>query len=234
MNKKPISPGGVRDFGTLRTLIGYLAPHGNREIAVRITLAMIFLITAKMATVYVPVLYKEAVDLLDKPVDGIVVVPVMLIVAYGMVRLASAAFAELRDFVFAKVGQRAIRTVALETFRHLHRLSLRFHLERQTGGLSRAIERGTKGIDFLLTFMLFNILPTLIEIIMVAGVLCVALRHLVRGGHPDDHRRLYRLHPRRHGMADEIPPDHERDRQRGEHQGDRQPAELRDSKVFRQ
>ena len=94
-----------------------------------------------------------------------------LLFGYGILRVASIAFAELRDAVFAKVGQRAIRTVGLETFRHLHALALRFHLERQTGGLSRAIERGTKGIDTLLSFMLFNILPTLLEITLVCGIL---------------------------------------------------------------
>ncbi|MGH7558461.1 MAG: ABCB family ABC transporter ATP-binding protein/permease, partial [Gemmatimonadota bacterium] len=99
------------------------------------------------------------------------VVPVALIVGYGVVRVASAAFAELRDALFAKVGQRAIRRVALETFGHLHRLSLRFHLDRRTGGVARAIERGTGGIEFLLSFMLFNILPTLVEIALVCGIL---------------------------------------------------------------
>ncbi len=97
--------------------------------------------------------------------------PLALIVGYGALRIAAIAFSELRDAVFARVGQRAIRTVALQTFRHLHSLSLSFHLERQTGGLSRAIERGTTGIDTLLTFMLFNIVPTLIEISLVCGIL---------------------------------------------------------------
>ena len=91
--------------------------------------------------------------------------PVGLLLAYGLVRLLIVAFAQLRDAVFAKVAQRAIRTVALRTFQHLHRLSLRFHMERQTGGLSRVVERGVKGIEFLLSFMLFNIIPTLLEVL---------------------------------------------------------------------
>ncbi|CAN0555987.1 unnamed protein product, partial [Laminaria digitata] len=103
--------------------------------------------------------------------EAIIVVPVALIIGFGVLRVASIAFAELRDAVFTKVAQRAIRTVALETFQHLHRLALRYHLERQTGGLSHAIERGTKAIDFLLRFMLFNILPTLLEIALVCGIL---------------------------------------------------------------
>jgi ATP-binding cassette subfamily B protein len=101
----------------------------------------------------------------------VLVVPMALIVAYGVVRVASAAFSELRDALFEKVAQRAIRRVALETFHHLHRLSLRFHLDRRTGGVTRAIERGTSGIGFLLSFMLFNILPTLLEIGLVCAVL---------------------------------------------------------------
>ena len=102
-----------------------------------------------------------------------IALPLGLLFAYGIVRVLSIAFAELRDAVFAKVSQRAIRTIALRTFRHLHRLALRFHRERQTGGLSRAIERGTKGIEFLLTFTLFNILPTLLDIAMVCAILWV-------------------------------------------------------------
>ena len=97
----------------------------------------------------------------------------MLILAYGLLRLLSSAFGELRDALFAKVTQRAIRRVALQVFEHLHSLSLRFHLDRQTGGVSRDIERGTRGISFLLTFMLFNILPTLLEIFLVAAILFV-------------------------------------------------------------
>jgi len=98
-------------------------------------------------------------------------VPIALLVGYGLLRVGQQGFAELRDFVFAKVGQRAIRRIALKIFEHLHALALRFHMDRQTGGLSRAIERGIKGIDFLLRFMLFNILPTLVEIVLVCGIL---------------------------------------------------------------
>ncbi len=160
------------DLRTIRRLLPYLWPKGEPELRARVVLALTCLLAAKAATVYVPILYKRAVDILA-PEDGAVaiVVPVALIVGYGIVRIASAAFAELRDALFAKVGQRAIRKVALETFGHLHRLSLRFHLDRRTGGVARAIERGTSGIEFLLSFMLFNILPTLLEIVLVCGVL---------------------------------------------------------------
>ena len=133
--------------------------------------ALAFLALAKLATVYIPVLYKQAVDILGGEAGAAVAVPVGVIVGYGIARLLATAFGELRDAVFAKVGQRAIRRVALATFRHLHGLALRFHLERQTGGLSRAIERGTKAIDFLLRFALFHIIPTLLELAMVCGIL---------------------------------------------------------------
>ncbi len=139
---------------------------------IRVVVAMLFLVAAKVAIVYVPILFKEAVDALTKtPEKTFVVVPIAVLVSYGLVRVASVAFGELRDAVFAKVAHRSIRRVALRTFRHLHALSLRFHLDRQTGGLSRAIERGTKGIEFLLSFMLFNIIPTLVEILLVCAIL---------------------------------------------------------------
>ena len=161
-----------RDIRTIRRLLPYLWPRGEAGLRLRVVLALACLLAAKVATVYVPILYKRAVDVLA-PEDPatLIVVPSALILGYGIVRIASAAFAELRDALFAKVGQRAIRRVALETFSHLNRLSLRFHLDRRTGGVARAIERGTSGIEFLLSFMLFNILPTLLEIALVCGVL---------------------------------------------------------------
>ena len=159
------------EWGALRDLAPYLWPVGHTEIKLRVAVALFFLTCAKVATVYVPMLYKAMVDLFSDPARLPLELPLALLISYGLLRVMSIAFAELRDAVFAKVAQRAIRDVALKTFRHLHRLALRFHLERQTGGLSRAIERGTKGIDFLLTFMLFNIIPTLLEITMVCGIL---------------------------------------------------------------
>ncbi len=159
------------EWGALKSLAPYLWPQGHVDIKLRVVAAMTMLACAKFATVYVPYVYKLMVDLFSDPARLPVELPLALLVGYGALRVMSIAFAELRDAIFAKVGQRAIRAVALTTFRHLHALGLRFHLERQTGGLSRAIERGTKGIDFLLTFMLFNILPTLLEITLVCGVL---------------------------------------------------------------
>jgi len=162
---------GRFEWGALRALLPYLWPRGQTATRIRVVLAMAFLAAAKLATVYVPMLYKEMVDLFSDPDALPAVLPIALLIAYGGLRVMQIAFAELRDWVFARVAQRAIRDVALQTFRHLHRLALRFHLDRQTGGLSRAIERGTKGIDFLLTFMLFNIIPTLLEITLVCGIL---------------------------------------------------------------
>jgi len=153
------------EWDTVRTLFPYLM-----EFKGRVVLAMTMLVLAKLANVAVPLVLKEIVDAMNKP-KAMLMVPVFLVVGYGLLRLFSTLFGELRDAVFAKVTQRAIRRVALKLFVHLHNLSLRFHLERQTGGVSRDIERGTKGISFLLNFMLFNILPTLLEIGLVAAIL---------------------------------------------------------------
>jgi len=129
------------------------------------------LVVSKAITVYVPVLYGHAVDLLSpKGAAAIVAVPLALLVAYGVARILMVALAQLRDGVFAPVGQHAVRALALRTFRHLHGLSLRFHLERRTGGLSRIVERGTKGVEFLLRFTLFSIFPTIIELVLVCGI----------------------------------------------------------------
>jgi ATP-binding cassette subfamily B protein len=163
--------GRAADWTTIRTLVPYLWPPGRPDLRLRVVLAMIFLVAAKGITVAVPLIYKQAVDALSPKADQLVAVPLALLVGYGLARILGGTFGELRDIVFAKVAQGAIRTVGLGVFRHLHRLGLRFHLDRQTGGVSRAIERGTKGIEFLLNFMLFNILPTLLEIGLVTAVL---------------------------------------------------------------
>ena len=161
------------DFSALGSLMSYLWTANSFELRARVVGALILLVGAMSANVYVPILYKGAVDVLDAEAGQILALPLGLIGAYGLLRLISVAFGELRDAVFAKVTQRAIRTVALQVFRHLHALSLRFHLDRQTGGLTRAIERGTKGIEFVLAFMLFNIIPTMLEILVVCSILWV-------------------------------------------------------------
>ena len=157
--------GGRADWRTIRSLLPYLL-----EFKVRLVLVIILLVLAKLANVAVPLILKDIVDAMSQP-KAMLAVPVMLVVGYGLLRLGSSIFGEMRDAIFAKVTQRAIRRVAIQVFEHLHSLSLRFHLERQTGGVSRDIERGTRGISFLLTFLLFNILPTLLEIGLVAAIL---------------------------------------------------------------
>ncbi len=157
---------------TLATLLPFIWPKGEWGLRSRVVIAFICLVAAKIATVYVPIIFKHLVDALDaKTSDIAIVVPLGLLVAYGVARVVSQGFNELRDGIFAKVVQRAVRQVATLTFRHLHALSLRFHLERQTGGLSRIIDRGVKGIEFLLLFVVFNVLPTIIEIALVCGLL---------------------------------------------------------------
>ena len=163
--------GAENDLKTIRTMLPYLWPAGAAGLRVRVVVAMILLVAAKAANVVVPLFYKGAVDALSGAGNAIIAVPVALLVGYGLARVLAQAFGELRDAVFTRVAQRAIREAGLRTFRHLHRLSLRFHLERKTGGVTRAVERGTKGIEFLLRFMLFNILPTLLEIVLVCGIL---------------------------------------------------------------
>jgi ATP-binding cassette subfamily B protein len=169
---EPLQPKSASfEWSAFKSLLPYLWPAGGLEMRARVLIAITFLLGAKVATVYVPILLKQMVDLFSNPANLPLVLPIGLVVGYALLRLASGAFSELRDFVFASVAQRAIRKVALRTFRHLHALSLAFHLERQTGGLSRAIERGTNGIDTLLWFLMFNIFPTIIEIALVCFVL---------------------------------------------------------------
>ncbi len=161
-------------------LLPYLWPAGDPMAKLRVSAAVVCLILAKVATVYVPLLYSRAVDHLAPkgahalgggPAAAAITVPLALIIGYCLLRIAAGAFGELRDAVFAAVQQRAVRRIALQTFEHLHRLSLRFHLDRQTGGLSRAIDRGTNGIEQVLRFAVFNIIPTLFELAMVTAIL---------------------------------------------------------------
>jgi len=146
------------------------------EFKKRIAFAFLCLIMTKIASVYLPFILKDIVDTLDtKAPDNLqnLVVPIGLVLAYGLVRLSIVVFAEIRDTLFGRVTERAIRRIGLNVFRHLHQLDLDFHLNRQTGGLSRDIERGTSGISFLMRFMIFNIVPTLLEIVMVVTILFI-------------------------------------------------------------
>ena len=158
---------------TIISLLPYLWPTGNTGARVRVIIALLFMLLAKVATVYVPVIYGRIVDALA-PRDGSMTafaVPAALILAYGLVRVTAAAFGELRDALFAPVQQRAVRLLALRTFRHLHAVSLRFHLDRQTGGLSRIIDRGVLGMQSVLRLAVFNIVPTALELVMVTAII---------------------------------------------------------------
>jgi ATP-binding cassette subfamily B protein len=163
----PPAPRRMRgsDWQTIGTLLPYLWRYKARVIT-----AVICLVAAKVANVGVPIVLKHIVDNLDQKL-AILVVPLALLVAYGALRLSTTVFTELREILFVRVTQRAVRTIALTVFRHLHALSLRFHLDRQTGGLTRDVERGTRGISTLIGYTLFSILPTLVEISLVAVIL---------------------------------------------------------------
>ncbi len=168
------SPKPASGWQTMQRVGPYLWPAGQTWIKRRVVLALSFLIVAKLISVTTPYFYKLAVDALGgaepTPVMAMTLTAVGLTVAYGMARLSVVLFSELRDAVFVRVGQRALRRLALETFTHIHRLSLRYHITRKTGGLSRIIERGVKGVDFLLRFMLFSIGPLILELTMVAVI----------------------------------------------------------------
>jgi ABC-type transport system involved in Fe-S cluster assembly fused permease/ATPase subunit len=158
-----------RDWQTVKTLLPYLWQWKWRVI-----FALSCLVTAKLTNVAVPIIFKHIVDALSVPkAQAFLLVPVGLLGAYGLLRFSTALFTELREIIFAKVTQRAQRTIALKVFEHLHALSLRFHLERQTGGLSRDIERGTRSVSSLISYTIYSILPTLIEIALVLGILVV-------------------------------------------------------------
>jgi ATP-binding cassette, subfamily B, heavy metal transporter len=157
-----------RDIKTIRSLAPYLWNYRGR-----VLLALAFLVLAKVANVGVPLVLKEIVDSLDGTAQAQLALPIVLLLAYGALRLVSHAFSELRDVVFAKVKHGAMREVSLRVLKHLHGLSLRYHLERKTGGISRDIERGTRSVSSLLNYMVFSVVPTLLEVVLIAAILLV-------------------------------------------------------------
>ena len=167
------SGSGAPSMRPLAMLMPYLWPKQRPDLRTRVVIAIICLVLAKLATVSIPFFFGRAVDALSgKDLAAIALyLPLSLIVSYGLARVMMQAFAQLRDGVFAKVAFHAVRLIAIQTFRHMHALSLRFHLDRKTGGLSRVIERGTKGIDTLLSFAIFSIFPTILELILVSGIM---------------------------------------------------------------
>ena len=159
---------------TFKLLFPFLWPNKRSDLRKRVSLALICLILAKVASVYTPLILGRSVDSLTELSSGInllMLIPIALIISYGVARIASLTFEGMRDALFSKVSQHAIREVTLTIFKHLHSLSLQFHLNRQTGALSKFIDRGTKGIDFLLRYVIFNVVPTFIEIILVSIIL---------------------------------------------------------------
>ena len=167
-NRHPINNNTPINWRIFSQLWPYLI-----EFKLRVGLALLCLIAAKTASIYLPFILKYTVDELnaERATDAIILVPFGLVAAYGLLRLANVLFGEIRDTLFGRVTERAMRRLGLQVFRHLHNLDLDFHLNRQTGGLSRDIERGTSGISFLMRFLVFNIIPTLFEIAVVVGVL---------------------------------------------------------------
>jgi len=173
MADKPARASGIR---TMRRVAPYLWPEGQSWVKRRVVLALMALVLGKVISILIPFLYKGAVDSLAGERGDAALLAIGAIgvtVAYGVARLASVGFGELRDAIFVRVGQRALRQLALETFTHIHALSLRYHITRKTGGLSRIIERGVKGVDFLLRFMLFSVGPLILELAMVAIIFAV-------------------------------------------------------------
>jgi len=156
---------------TVLSLLPYLWPIGNTAARLRVLAAFVCLVLAKVATVGVPLIYARIIDHLSPVQGSILAVPVALVVAFGLVRVGSSGFGELRDALFAAVGQRAVRQLALRTFQHLHGLSLGFHLNRQTGGLARIIDRATQGMQSVLRLAVFNVVPTAIELALVTFVI---------------------------------------------------------------
>ena len=165
----------VQGWAVIRRVLPYLWPQGQAWVKRRVVMALVVLLISKLIAVSTPILYKQAVDALAPNGASAATIlgfgAVGLTLAYGIARLMVVGFQQLRDVIFTKVGQRALRLLALETFAHIHRLSMRYHITRKTGGLSRVIERGVKGVDFLLRFLLFSMGPLMLELLMIAGIL---------------------------------------------------------------
>ena len=166
-----VQPASRSNTQILLSLAPYLWPTGNLGGRARVVTAVLFMFLAKVAAVYVPILYGRTVDTLTQPGNTALMLPAALILAYGIARVSAAGFGEIRDALFASVSQRAVRLVALKTYEHLHRVSLRFHLDRQTGGMSRVIDRGVQGMQSVLRLAVFNVVPTAVELLLVTAII---------------------------------------------------------------
>jgi ATP-binding cassette, subfamily B, heavy metal transporter len=184
MKKIPPMPSQPKDVGqweTLKGLLPYLWPAGRMDLKIRVVIAIVLLVSSKFVTVLTPYAFKAATDALaarNSAELALLALPLFMVLAYGLGRIMMVVFAQLRDAIFAKVGQRTVRELSYATFRHLHQLSLSFHLGRRTGGLSRIISRGINGVDSVLRFALFNTIPTALEIGLVCGVIALSFGHL--------------------------------------------------------
>ena len=189
---------------TMKRLLPYLWPKGRADLKTRVVAAMLLLVLSKVVTVLTPYAFKWATDALttlDQPAIAGVAAAVFMVLAYGLGRVFMVVFAQLRDAVFSKVGQRTVREMSSRTFRHLHNLSLKYHLTRRTGGLSRIISRGINGVDSVLRFALFNTLPTALEIVSGLRAARLVLRLALCAHRGADGDCLYLVHLCRHRMA---------------------------------
>ena len=225
----------------LRELAPYIWPAGRPDLRMRVVMALVALIIAKAITLMVPIAYKAVVDLLTDEATGkqitaigLAASPVFLIVAYGVGRVLMVLFAQFRDVWFTAVAQHAVRELANRTFRHLHELSLRFHLERRTGGLNRVIERGVTGVDTIVRMAVLNSIPTAVELLMISGLVAyyfgwiyVVVVLLTVGLYV-----AFTFWASERRIA--IRRDMNEFRHRGPRQGGGQPAQLRDGEIFRQ
>ena len=235
------------DRGALwRTLVHlwpYIWPSDRADLKMRVVWATVLLLVAKLATIAVPFTFKWAVDALTgearPPAETppwllwVFAAPVLLTVAYGGTRIVMALLTQVRDGLFAKVAMHAVRRLALITFEHMHLLSLRFHLERKTGGLTRVLERGRNGIETIVRMVILQLVPTIVELALIVGVLLVDVRLALRADHRRHRRALHDVHLLRDRVAHRHSPQDERQRHRRQHQGDRLAAQLRDGEVFR-
>lgn len=171
MSRPPTATTGQAKWSTLFHFLAYLWPQDKPALRFRLVGAVIALILGKVASVYIPLFYKDIIDYFQEPSpEQLLMVPLWLIISYGLVRLTMSLFSELRDLLFSVISQGVIRLVGRTTFTHLHQLSLRFHLDKKTGALNRSIDRGTKGIEWLLFFSTFNLIPTLLEILLITAI----------------------------------------------------------------
>ncbi len=238
----------VKPETTFRALVNlwpYMWPSDRPDLKRRVVVALAILVAAKVVTVLIPYTYKWATDALVHPptgptaaltvgVGGALFVPIMLIVAYGVGRILMNVFNNLRDALFAKVGQHAVRQLAYKTFVHMHELSLRYHLQRRTGGLSRVIERGVTGIETIVRFTILNTIPTFLEFLLAAAVIAWQFDWTYLARHRRDGRRLCLVHGEGVGLAHQDPPDDERVRPGRAFQGDQLAPQFRDGQIFRQ